>query len=167
MNPEILAENDALSKDQTIWKGSNIRQLSQDFPPSTVPGADPFEAEYLNGTMLLWHFEFHRLEGGKWVPSSDPRVRLSEELTTLEQQMEALNSRLFPERAAKNGSKNRATQSFDSEFEAPIVLTPDQLVEMQEQNRERFLEHWRKLQAEEFAQLMINWLSFHHYSRSR
>jgi hypothetical protein len=81
---------------KTIWQGSNTDQLSMQYPPSTIFGADPLGRKEIEGGYIRITCEFQRqTDDGTWETCDDPRRRLTAS-TALEREIDADNRRQFP-----------------------------------------------------------------------
>lgn len=80
----------------TIWSGPSIERMSEEFPPSSIDGADPLEHGEIEDGMFRFDYRFEKLSGDVWVKIDDPRVRLSSDLTEAEKAQDAENRRLYP-----------------------------------------------------------------------
>lgn len=82
--------------EQTVWEGNDVRELSRQFPPSNIMGADELGHHEIEDGWIRFDHRFERLQGGRWVKISDPRIRLDPALTEDEEAIDAENRRLFP-----------------------------------------------------------------------
>ena len=79
-----------------IWQGTDTDQLSREFPPSEIWGADPLGHKEIEDGWIRTDTRFERqLENGSWEEIDDPRCRLTP-MTELEREIDAENRRLFP-----------------------------------------------------------------------
>lgn len=83
--------------DETIkWSGTDVDELSRQYPPSNVFGADPLGHSEIEDGLIRYDYRFERQsEDGSWEEIDDPRHRITP-LTTLEREIDAENRRLFP-----------------------------------------------------------------------
>ena len=82
--------------EQTVWEGNDVRELSRQFPPSNIMGADELGRHEIEDGWIRFDHRFERLQGGRWVKIGDPRVHLDPALTETEAAIDAENRRLFP-----------------------------------------------------------------------
>jgi hypothetical protein len=82
--------------EQTVWEGNDVRELSRQFPPSNIEGADELGHHEIESGFIRFDHRFERLQGGRWAKISDPRVRLDPALSEAEEAIDAENRRLFP-----------------------------------------------------------------------
>lgn len=81
---------------EIIWQGSDTAELSRQYPPSEIFGADPLSHSEIEDGLIHFDYRFeHQVEDGSWKRIKDPRRRLTP-VTTLEREIDAENRRLFP-----------------------------------------------------------------------
>jgi hypothetical protein len=79
-----------------VWEGSDIDELSREYPPSNIMFADPFDQKEIENGFIITRFTFERqLEDGSWEEIDDPRRRLTP-VTAYERAIDAENRRDFP-----------------------------------------------------------------------
>lgn len=87
---------DPVVKSIVKWEGSDLDQLSRDYPPSEIFGADELFQKEIEDGYIITRFSFEKQnEDGSWSLIDDPRRRITP-LTNLEIEMDAENRRLFP-----------------------------------------------------------------------
>jgi hypothetical protein len=80
----------------TVWQGSYASELSKEYPPSPIPGADPLGHSEIEDGLIRFDFHFEKTTGnGIWEKCPDPRRRITA-LTATERAIEAENRRDFP-----------------------------------------------------------------------
>lgn len=78
------------------WEGSDTDELSREFPPSDIFGADDLFQKEIEDGLISTRFTFEQqLEDGSWEEIDDPRRRLTP-MTDLELVIDAENRRDFP-----------------------------------------------------------------------
>jgi hypothetical protein len=78
------------------WQGTNIDELSRNFPPSEIFGADPLEQKEIEDGFIITRFTFERqMPNGEWEEIDDPRRRITR-MTQLERAIDEENRRLYP-----------------------------------------------------------------------
>lgn len=79
-----------------VWQGTDTNELSLEFPPSDIWGADPLGCKQLEDgfIQIRTHFE-KQLDDGSWEEIDDPRRRVTP-MTEIEQAIDQENRRLFP-----------------------------------------------------------------------
>jgi hypothetical protein len=91
-----FGDRDNISED-TLWTGNDITQLSQQYPPSDVWGADELGyAQYEDGCITQQVRFEQQLDDGSWTEIEDPRIRLDAGLSDYEREIDQENRRLFP-----------------------------------------------------------------------
>ena len=79
-----------------IWQGQDADQLSREFPPSEIWGADPLGHKEIEDGWIRMDKRFERqLEDGTWEEIDDPRRRLTP-ITEYEREIDAENRQRFP-----------------------------------------------------------------------
>lgn len=81
--------------EQVVWQGSDTDELSRQYPPSKVFGADPLGHSEIEDGLIRFDYRYERLEGDAWVKIDDPRRRLTP-MTAVEREIDAENRRLYP-----------------------------------------------------------------------
>ena len=79
-----------------MWEGDDIYELSREFPPSNIFGADPLGYQEWGGGDLRYWYHFEQLVDGNWEEISDPRFRPQSGMTHAEREIDSENRRLFP-----------------------------------------------------------------------
>lgn len=82
--------------EQELWKGSDTSELSKQYPPSEIFGADPLSHSEIEDGLIRFDYDFQELQEGEWVTISDPRIRHQAGLTELEREIDAENRRRYP-----------------------------------------------------------------------
>ena len=77
------------------WEGTDIDELSVEYPPSSIFGADPLSHSEIEDGFIRTDHRFEHFVDGIWVEIDDPRRRLTP-TTALELEIDAENRRLFP-----------------------------------------------------------------------
>jgi hypothetical protein len=84
------------NKELLKWEGTDIDQLSMEYPPSEILFADPLGHSEIEGGYIRTDYRFERqLEDCSWEEIDDPRRRLTP-VTDFERAIDAENRRLFP-----------------------------------------------------------------------
>jgi len=78
------------------WIGNSPLELSRQFPPSEVWGADALAHREIEDGYFIYDYRFEALQpDGTWTEIDDPRERITP-VTSLEREIDAENRRLFP-----------------------------------------------------------------------
>jgi hypothetical protein len=81
---------------EIVWKGSDIDELSREYPPSEVFDADPLGHSEIEDGFIRFDYKFERqIAANSWEEIDDPRRRITP-VTEREQEIDAENRRLFP-----------------------------------------------------------------------
>ncbi len=80
----------------TKWEGDDIVELSKQFPPSEIYGADPLDHSEIEDGLIRYDYRFEQFIDGQWTEIEDPRVRQRSAPTALERAIDAENRRLYP-----------------------------------------------------------------------
>lgn len=80
----------------TLWRGTDVTELSKLYPPSDIMFADPLGHSEIEGGHIRTDYTFQRLVADEWITIPDPRVRLNRTMTATERAIDAENRRLFP-----------------------------------------------------------------------
>lgn len=97
----VTTVNDFLSDDDSVsesifWEGIDTDQLSRDYPPSEIFGADKLDHREIEDGYIRTDFRFERQTGdGSWEACDDPRRRITP-MTAMERAIDAENRRDFP-----------------------------------------------------------------------
>ena len=79
-----------------VWQGSDIDELSREYPPSEIWGADPLGHSEIEDGWIRMDYSFEQqLPDGSWEEIDDPRRRLTP-MTDYEREIDAENRRLYP-----------------------------------------------------------------------
>lgn len=83
--------------DETIkWSGTDLDELSRQYPPSNIFGADPLGHSEIEDGLIRYDYRFERQRGdGSWETIDDPRRRITP-MTALDREIDAENRRLYP-----------------------------------------------------------------------
>jgi hypothetical protein len=87
--------DEAKQTDEVVWQGSDTDELSRQYPPSEIFGADRLGHSEIEGGHIRFDCRFERLEGEAWVEIKDPRRRITP-MTAVEREIDAENRRLYP-----------------------------------------------------------------------
>lgn len=83
------------STSSIVWTGADLRQLSTQYPPSDILGADPLGHSEIEDGHIRMDYTFEQLVGGHWQEIEDPRVRVTP-VTATERAISAELRRQFP-----------------------------------------------------------------------
>lgn len=79
-----------------MWSGTDVDELSRQYPPSDIFGADPLGHSEIEDGLIRYDYRFEWQSGdGSWEQIDDPRRRITP-MTNLELAIDAENRRLFP-----------------------------------------------------------------------
>jgi len=81
--------------ESVVWEGTDTDELSVEYPPSDIFGADPLGHSEIEDGLIRTSHRFEKLVDDEWVKIDDPRRRLTP-VTALEREIDAENRRLFP-----------------------------------------------------------------------
>lgn len=94
----VICTSKVFGKEKTsvVWEGESIHELSREYPPSKIFGADPLGHWELEDGYVTYDCHFEKLECGTWTKVKDPRIRLQKGLSKAEREIDQENRRLFP-----------------------------------------------------------------------